>query len=100
MITISQDANERARCRSRRIWLQDREHERAVALKEGRKEAQAVYEPIIASKDVEIANKDVEITNKEAEITNMAAELANRDTELANMAAEIAALRARLGGEQ
>ncbi|MCL2159683.1 MAG: hypothetical protein FWH48_09775, partial [Oscillospiraceae bacterium] len=59
--------------------LQDREHERAVALKEGRKEAQAVYEPIIASKDAEIANKDVEI---------------------ANMAAEIAALRARLGGEQ
>ena len=79
LITISQDANERARYRSRRIWLQDREHERAVALKEGRKEAQAVYEPIIASKDAEIANKDVEI---------------------ANMAAEIAALRARLGGEQ
>ena len=36
LLTISQDADERARFRSRRIWLQDREHEQAVARKANR----------------------------------------------------------------
>ena len=103
LLTISQNADERARFRSRRIWLQDREHEQAVARKEGRKEGReegrkeghaegrkegraegrkevhAEYEPLIATKDAEIATKDAEI---------------------ANMAAEIAALRAKLSEGQ
>ena len=88
LLTISQSADERARFRSRRIWLQDREHEQAVARKEGlkkgldegreegrkegREEVRAEFEPVIAS---------------------MAAENAS-------MAAEIAALRAKLSGMQ
>jgi len=51
---ISQNPEERARFRSRRIWLQDREHEQAVARKEGREEARTEYEPLLASKDAEI----------------------------------------------
>ena len=46
-----------------RIWLQDREHEKAVALKEGfgkgreegRKETRAEYESLLAVRDAEIA---------------------------------------------
>ena len=75
LLTISQDANERARYRSRRIWLQDREHERAVALKEGRAEMRAEYEPLLASKDAEIASKDAEIASKDAEIAALRAKL-------------------------
>ena len=58
LLSISQNPEERARFRSRRIWLQDREHEQAVARKEGREEAReearAEYEPLLASKDAEI----------------------------------------------
>ena len=67
LLTISQNADERARFRSRRIWQQDREHEQAVARKEGlkegreeareegREEARAEYEPLIATMTAEIA---------------------------------------------
>ena len=67
LLTISQNADERARFRSRRIWLQDREHEQAVARKEGRAEghaeglaegraeARAEYELLLESMTVEIA---------------------------------------------
>ena len=79
LFSISQNPDERARFHSRRKWLQDREHERAVALKEGREEARKEYEPQLASKD---------------------AELASKDAELASMAAEIAALRAKLNEGQ
>ena len=61
LLNISQDPNERARFRSRRIWLQDREHEQAVWKEEGRQEADAEYETLLANKDVVIANKDAEI---------------------------------------
>ena len=68
LLTVSQNADERARFHSRRKWLQDREHEQAVARKEGREEARAEYEPLLASKDAEIAGKDAEIAGKDAEI--------------------------------
>ena len=63
LMNISQNPDERARFRSRRIWLQDREHEKAVALKEGfgkgreegRKETRAEYESLLAVRDAEIA---------------------------------------------
>ena len=83
--------DERARFHSRRKWQQDREHEHAVALKEGQEIGQKIgqeigqamarahYEPILESKDAEIESKDAEI---------------------ANMADEIAALRKRLGEGQ
>ena len=90
LLTISQNPDERARFRSRRIRLQDREHEKAVERKEGIKEgiekARAEYEPLLANKDAEIAGKDAEIANKDAEI-------ACKD-------AEIAALRAKLNESQ
>ena len=83
LVTISQDANERARFRSRRIWLQDREHEQAVARKEGRKEGRAEgraearteYEPLLANMTAEIATKDAEIATKDAEIAALRAKL-------------------------
>jgi len=55
LFTISQNADERARFHSRRKWLQDREHEQAVARKEGREEARSEYELLLADKDAEIA---------------------------------------------
>ena len=65
LLSISQDPDERARLRSRRIFRQDREHEQAVARKEGIKEGQekarAEYEPLLASKDAELANKVAEL---------------------------------------
>jgi len=69
LLTISQNADERARYRSRRIWLQDREHEQAVArkegreegLKEGREETRAEYELLLASKDAELKSMAAEI---------------------------------------
>jgi len=87
---ISQSPQERAHFRSRRIWLQDREHEQAVwkeeGFEEGREETRAEYEPLIASKDSEIASVKAELTSK--------------DTELANKDAELAALRAQLNALQ
>ena len=73
LLNISQDADERARFHSRMMWLQDREHEQAVAreegfekgreegLEKGREYTRAEYKPLIALKDAEIANKDAEI---------------------------------------
>ena len=81
LLAISQNADERARFRSRRIWLQDREHEQAVArkeglkegreegLKEGREEGRAEYEPLIAHKDIEIANMTAEIAALRAKLS-------------------------------
>ena len=54
LLNISQNPDERARFRSRRIWLQDREHEHAVWKDEGRQEAKAEYEQLLVSKDAEI----------------------------------------------
>ena len=64
---ISQNPDERALFRSRRIWLQDREHEHAVWKEEGRQEgrlesrqeASTEYESLIADKDAKLADKDV-----------------------------------------
>lgn len=50
LLHISQNPDERVRYRSRRIWLQDREHEHAVWTDEVRAE----YEPLLATKDAEI----------------------------------------------
>ena len=55
LLNISQSPSERARFRSRRMWQQDREHERAVFLEEGAKKAREEYEIILANKDAEIA---------------------------------------------
>jgi len=85
LLSISQNPDERARFRSRRIWRQDREHEKAV----WKEEVRAEYEPLLASKDAEIASKDAALANKDAA-------LANQAVELARQAAEIAALRAQL----
>jgi len=75
---ISQNPDERARYRSRRIALLDREHDLAAARADVREE----YEPIIAQKDVEIADK--------------VAKIAGKDAEIAGKDAEIEALRAQL----
>ena len=75
LLHISQSPEERARFRSRRIWLQDREHEQAVWLEEGAEKARAEYEPLIASKDVEIVSKNAEIASKNAEIAALRARL-------------------------
>ena len=64
---ISQNPDERARYRSRRIWLQDREHEHAVWTDEVRAE----YEPIIA----ELASKNAELVSKDAELAALRAQL-------------------------
>ena len=69
--SISQNPDERARYRSRRIWQRDREHDEAVARNEVRRE----YEPLLAKKDAEIAKKDAEIAKKDAEIAHMHAEV-------------------------
>ena len=90
LLSISQDADERARYHSRRMWEQDREHEQAVAREEGRKEVRTKYEPLLARKDAEIADKDAKLADKDAEI-------ADKDSKLADSYAEIEALRARLG---
>ena len=66
--SISQDPDERARYRSRRIWLRDREHEYAVMKEEGRREAYAEYEQLLANRDAEIANMKAELANKDAEL--------------------------------
>ena len=100
LLSLSRNPDERARFRSRRIWLQDREHEQAVWLEEGREESRAEYEPLLALKDAEIADKDAEIADKDAEIADKDAEIAGKDVEIANKDAEIAALRALLGKEQ
>ena len=42
LVGISQSPEERARFRSRRIWMQDREHEHAVWKDEGRAEGEAI----------------------------------------------------------
>ena len=70
---ISQNPDERARFRSRRIWLQDREHEQAVMreLQEANKEKDAK----LADKDAEIAGKDAEIADKDAEIAALRAQI-------------------------
>ena len=54
LVSISQNPDERARFLSRRICLQDREHEQAVAREEGREETRTEYEPLLAAKDAEI----------------------------------------------
>jgi hypothetical protein len=115
--SISQNPNERARFRSRRRWLQDREHELAVATEAVRAE----YEPLLAGKDAEIAGKDAEIASqaaviagkdaaiagkdaaiavKDAAIAGKDAAIASKDAALADQAAEIAALHAKLGAQQ
>jgi len=70
LLSISQNPDERARFRSRRIWLQDREHEQAVWTEEVRAE----YEPLLASQAAEIASQAAEIASQAAEIASQAAE--------------------------
>jgi len=77
---ISQNPDERARFRSRRIWLQDREHEHAVWKEEGRQEgrqegrlegrqeASAEYESLISDKDAKLADKDALIAELMAQL--------------------------------
>ena len=104
LTSISQNPDERARFRSRRIWLQDREHEHAVARKEGREEARAEFEVILADKDAEIAYKDAKyellIADKDTALAEWQSIAADKDTALADKDAEIAALRALLGQGQ
>jgi len=112
LLSISQSPEERARFRSRRIWLQDREHEQAVmreTLEElEKKDAELAYKDAeIANKDAELAGKDAELANNKAELAGKDAELANKDAEIANKKAEIAdkdaeiaVLRAQLGMTQ
>jgi predicted transposase/invertase (TIGR01784 family) len=64
LLSISQDADERARLRSHRIWLQDREHDMAVARKEGRAE----LEPLLAEKDAVIADQAALIAQLQARL--------------------------------
>ena len=102
---ISQNPDERARFRSRRIWLQDREHEHAVWKEEGRQEgrkegrlegrqeASAEYESLIADKDDKLADKDAKLADKDAK-------LADKDTKLADKDALIAELMAQLNEYQ
>jgi len=76
LLSISQDADERARFHSRRMWEQDREHEQAVAREEGfekgreegREEVRSKYEPMLSLKNIEIANKDAEIEALRAQL--------------------------------
>ena len=97
LLNISQDPNERARFRSRRIWLQDREHEQAVWKEEGRLEGRqevgAEYESLLENKDAEIASKDAEIANKDSEIANKDAEIANKDSEIRALLAQLETLQ-------
>ena len=67
--SISQDPDERARYRSRRIWLQDREHERAIMreLQEAVEEKDAA----LADKDAVIADKDAVIEALRKQLTNL-----------------------------
>ena len=92
LLNISQNPDERARFRSRRIWLQDREHEQAVWTEEVRAE----YEPLLANKDAEIASHKAEIASNKAEIASNKAEIASNKAEIVNKDAEIAELRAQL----
>ena len=100
LLNISQNADERARFHSRRMWLQDREHDLAVVrqegIEEGRVETRAEYEPLLASKDDEIASKDIEIASKDAELASKDSEIASKDNEIASKDSEIEALRAQL----
>jgi predicted transposase/invertase (TIGR01784 family) len=75
LLSISQDADERARLLSHRIWLRDREHDMAVARKEGRAE----LEPLLAEKDAEIADKDAVIAEQAALIAQLQARLGESD---------------------
>jgi predicted transposase/invertase (TIGR01784 family) len=68
LLGISLDPDERARLHSHRMWLQDREHDFAVARKEGREEAREEYEPIIAEQAAALADKDALIAQLRARL--------------------------------
>jgi predicted transposase/invertase (TIGR01784 family) len=69
LLNISQSPEERAHFRSRRIWLQDREHERAVWRDEAYNDARAEYEPLLASKDAAIAEQAALIAELRAQLS-------------------------------
>ena len=79
--SISQNPDERARFRSRRIWQQDREHEMAVAINK----VHAEYEPLLADKDAKLADKDAKLADKDAK-------LADKDAELTVLRAQLKAI--------
>ena len=82
---ISRNPDERARFHSRRIWLQDREHENAAI----RKEVRLELEPVIASKDAIIADKDAIIADKDAKLADKGAKLADKDAIIAKLTAQL-----------
>jgi dsDNA-specific endonuclease/ATPase MutS2 len=64
--TISQDEFERARFHSRRMALQDAEHNRAIAIKEGRSEAFALLQELGVSPElIDRANDILSKKNKD-----------------------------------
>ena len=66
LMGISQDPDERARFRSRRIWLQDREYDNAVM---------ASISAELVEKSAELAEKDAELAEKDAIIAELKARL-------------------------
>jgi predicted transposase/invertase (TIGR01784 family) len=53
LTTISKDADERARFRSRRMWQMDRAHEMAAARIQGEERERAKWEKVVADRDAE-----------------------------------------------
>ena len=60
-MSISKDERERAKFRSRRIYLADMESNMLTAIDNARAEEREKMQDIIADKDAEIAGKDAEI---------------------------------------
>jgi len=87
LLYIIQTPEERARLRSHRIWLQDREHVVAVAREEGIENLHpSKWGPALYSYDAVLTHRNELIDCLEAEIVNKNA--------------EIAALRAQLDSRQ
>jgi len=79
LLTISRDAVERARLNSEIKWQLDRQSEIVYAKRQGRAQADEIWQKVVADKDATIADKDAKLADKDAEIARLREQLQNRD---------------------
>jgi predicted transposase/invertase (TIGR01784 family) len=103
LTSISTDANERARFRSRRMWQMDRDHELAVINSKWEKvvaDKDELFAKSLADKDKSLADKDElfakSLADKDKSLADKDELLADKDKSLADAQALIAELRAKL----
>ena len=87
LTSISQNPDERARFRSRRIWLQDREHDDAVIAEQNAELAEQKEK--LAENAVELAEKDAKLAEKDAKLEEKDAELAEKDAIIAKLRSQL-----------